>query len=72
MKRGLTVIITDGNVERGLRKFKKKVADSRLLQDLRDREHYTKPTTKKKVARSAAVNRWKRYLQSQQLPKQLY
>jgi ribosomal protein S21 len=72
MKRGLTVIIHDGNVEKGLRKFKKKVADSRLLQDLREREQYTKPTTKKKMARNAAKSRWKRHLASQQLPKKLF
>lgn len=72
MKRGLTVIIHDGNVERGIRKFKKKVQDSRLLQDLREREQYTKPTTKKKMAKNAAKSRWRRYLASQQLPKQLY
>lgn len=72
MKKGLTVTVVDGNVDRALRKFKKKVADSRLLQDLREREQYTKPTTKKKIAHSAARNRWRRYLESQQLPKQYY
>lgn len=72
MKRGLTVTVVDGNVDRALRKFKKKVADSRLLQDLREREQYTKPTTKKKIANNAARNRWRRYLESQQLPKQYY
>lgn len=72
MKRGLTVINTKDNIEVALRKFKKKVAESGLLQELRDRQAYVKPTTQKKMAKNQAKNRWKRYLQSQQLPKQLY
>lgn len=72
MKRGLTVINTKDNIEIALRKFKKKVAESGLLQELRDRQSYVKPTTRKKVAKNQAKNRWKRYLESQELPKQLY
>jgi ribosomal protein S21 len=38
---GSTVIVKDGEpVERALRKFKKKIQDSGLLQELRYREHY--------------------------------
>ena len=52
--------------------FKKKVADSGLLQDLRERECYVKPTTRRKQAKSAARRRWQKKLQSEQLPKKLY
>lgn len=69
---GLTVFVRDGNVEKALRKFKKKVNDSNLLQDLRDRETYEKPTTKRKRAKGAAKARWKKKLASQQLPKRMY
>jgi len=69
---GKTVIVKDGNVEKALRKFKKKVQDSGLLQDLRDRETYEKPTTRRKRKKSAAKNRWRKQLASQQLPKKLY
>ena len=55
-----------------MRKFKKKMQDSGLIQDLRDREHYEKPTALRKRKASAAKNRWKKKLQSQQLPKKLY
>ena len=58
----------DGNVEKAMRKFKKKVQDSRLLLELRDRQHYTKPTTKRKLKRNAALGRWKKYVESQKLP----
>ena len=72
-KRGITVIVgQDGNVEKALRKLKKKVAESRLLLDLRQREHYVKPTTARKLKRNAARSRWKKYLSGQQLPKQKY
>ena len=70
--RGLTVFVKDDNVERALRKFKKKVAESRLLQNLKEREFYEKPTTANKRAKSAAKNRWRKKLESQQLPKRLY
>ena len=70
-RRGITVMVgQDGNVEKALRKFKKKVAESRLLLTLREREHYVKPTTARKLKRNAARGRWKKYLASQQLPKQ--
>ena len=70
--KGTKIIITDENVEKGLRKFKKAVAESGLLQELRNRQEYVKPTTRKKIARNQAKARWRRYLKSQELPKQLY
>jgi small subunit ribosomal protein S21 len=69
---GKTVIVKDGNVEKALRKFKKKVQDSGLLQELRDRETYEKPTTRRKRKKSVAKNRWRKQLAAQTLPKKLY
>jgi small subunit ribosomal protein S21 len=65
---GRTVVVQDNNVERALRKFKKKISDSGLLLELRERETYMKPTTRKKLKRSQAKARWKKYLRSQELP----
>lgn len=70
--RGTTVFVKDDNVEKALRKFKKKVADSGVLQELRERECYEKPTTQRKRAKSAAINRWRKKLSSQQLPQKQY
>ena len=70
--RGKAVIIKDDNVERALRKFKKKIMESGLLNELRDREFYEKPTTERKRKKSAAKNRWNKKLASQSLPKKLY
>jgi len=69
---GNTVIVQNDNVEKALRKFKKKVLESGLLRELRDREFYEKPTTKRKKARSAAKNRWQKKLADQALPKKLF
>lgn len=70
--KGSTVYVRNDNVEQAIRKLKKKMQDSGLIQELRDRESYEKPTTKKKRKAGAAKNRWKKKLQSQQLPKKLY
>jgi small subunit ribosomal protein S21 len=65
-------MVADGNVEKAMRKFKKKIQNSGLLQELRDRETFTKPTTRRKVKAGQARSRWRRYVQSQQLPPKQY
>lgn len=69
---GRTVLVQDGNVDRALRKFKKKIQNSGLLLELRERETYQKPTTRRKMKKGAAKSRWKKYLRSQQLPPKQY
>jgi small subunit ribosomal protein S21 len=69
---GKKVIVHDNQVEKALRKFKKKVADSGLLQEVRDRQEFIKPTIKRKLAKSQAKRRWKKKLQEQLLPKKLF
>lgn len=65
---GKRVEVRDGNVEKALRKFKKKIQESGLLFELKEREQYIKPTTQRKLKASAAKKRWQKYLRSQQLP----
>ena len=62
------VFVKDDNVERALRKFKKKINESGLLQNLRDREQYEKPTTERKRKKAAAKNRWRKKVEGQKLP----
>jgi small subunit ribosomal protein S21 len=69
---GTTVYVRNDNVEQAIRKLKKKVQDSGLLQELRDRESYEKPTITKKRKKAAAKMRWRKKLQSQRLPEKLY
>ena len=69
---GRSVLVVDNQVERALRKFKKKIQASSVLNDLRDREHYVKPTTRRKLKKSAAKKRWQKLLSSQKLPQKPY
>jgi small subunit ribosomal protein S21 len=66
------VLVQDGNFDRALRKLKKKVQASGLLEDLRAREHYVKPTTARKLKSGAARSRWRKKLREQELPKKFY
>ena len=69
-KRGVKVI--DGKVDQALRKFKKKITESGLLDELRARETYEKPTTERKRKKGSARSRLRKQIRSQQLPKKLY
>jgi small subunit ribosomal protein S21 len=66
------VEVKDGNVEKALRKFKKKIQEQGLLIDLKQRETYEKPTTERKRKKGAAKARLRKQIRSQQLPKKLY
>ena len=70
--RGRSVTVQDNNVERALRRLKKKVQASNILNDLRAKEFYEKPTAKRKRKKSAALNRHRKRLAEQALPPKLY
>jgi small subunit ribosomal protein S21 len=59
-QKGLTVQVRNGDVAFALRKFKKKVAEDGVLQQLREREFYTKPSEKRAKAKKAGIARWKK------------
>jgi len=61
-----TVTVKDGQFEKALRKFKKKVQESGILDDLREREHYTKPTTKRRMAKNKATRRHQRQVEQEE------
>jgi small subunit ribosomal protein S21 len=67
------VIVKDHeNINQALRRFKKKVEDSGLFDELRKRESYEKPSVTRKKAKSAAKARWRKKIKEQQLPPKLY
>jgi small subunit ribosomal protein S21 len=70
--KGTSVTVQHDNVEKALRKFKKKIMESGLLNELREREFYEKPTTERKRKKNQAKRRWERKLENQKLPKKLY
>ncbi len=73
MLTGSTVFVKENEpIDRALRRFKNKIQDSGLLQELREREFYEKPTTTRKRKKSAAKNRWRKELEKQALPRKLY
>jgi small subunit ribosomal protein S21 len=69
---GRKVIVHDGNTERALRKFKKMISESGLLQEVRDRQEFVKPTVQRKLAKGQAKRRWQKYLRDQSLPRKLF
>lgn len=69
---GTKVYVHDDNVEKALRKFKKKVNDNGILQALREKEFYEKPTRERKRLAGIARNRWLKKLAAEALPKKMY
>jgi small subunit ribosomal protein S21 len=71
--KGSTVTLKENeNINQALRRFKKKVEESGLLDTLRQKEFYEKPTTERKRKKGAAKARWRKKLRDQQLPKKMY
>ena len=64
---GRKVIVKDGNVEKAIRKLKKKVQETGLLQELQSRETYTKPSVRRKMARAMAKKRWQKVVAQQNM-----
>ena len=55
-----------------LRRFKRGVEESDIIREVKEREHYVKPTTERKMKKLAAVKRQARRLKAQQLPAKLH
>ena len=71
--KGSTVTLKEHeNINQALRRFKKKVEESGLLDTLRSKEFYEKPTTERKRKKGAAKARWRKKLRDGQLPKKMY
>lgn len=68
----MKVTVQDDNVDKALRKLKKKVNDGGVLQELQKREQYVKPSVRRKLAKAQAKKRWFKQLMSQQLPPKQY
>ena len=58
----IKVVVKDNNVEKALSIFKRKVKDSNLMFELREREYYKKPSEIKKEIKNKAKarNYWKK------------
>lgn len=69
---GTKVIVGDLPINVALRKFKQLVDDFGILEEVKDRMFYEKPTTVRKRKAGAAKARWKKKLRDQQLPKKMF
>lgn len=71
--KGISITVRENeNINQALKRFKRKVEDSKVLDDLRKKEFYEKPTTQRKRAKGAARARWLKKLEKEQLPKKNY
>jgi len=72
-KVGTGITVKDGeNINSALRRFKKKIEESGILDTLRAKEFYEKPTTERKRKKGAAKARWRKKLEKESLPKKMY
>lgn len=70
---GRTVTFKENeNINQALRRFKKKIEEAGVLEDLRKHEFYEKPTSVRKRKKSAAKARWRKKIRENQLPKKLF
>ena len=55
--RGLCVEVRNNNIEGALKKFKRKVKESGLMVELRDRQYYEKPSEKRRREKNLSKSR---------------
>lgn len=56
--KGLVVEVRNDDVNKALRIFKKKVQEAGIIQEVRDRQHYVKPSEARRKAKQAGRKRW--------------
>lgn len=64
-KQGLTVEVRNGDFNKALRIFKKKVQQEGIVQEIRERQHYVKPSERRAKAKAAGRARWLKKLAKQ-------
>lgn len=58
---GLQVFVRDGeDINKALRKLKKKMERANIMQEIRERQFYQKPSEKRRKAKKAGIARWKK------------
>lgn len=72
MIKGTKVIVGDMPINTALRKFKQKVDDAGILEDVKSKMFYEKPTAARKRKAGAAKSRWRKKLSDQALPKKMF
>ena len=57
----IIVKVENGNIEKALKIFKRKCLSTKILQELKDRQFYTKPSIKKRINKNKAIYIQKTY-----------
>jgi ribosomal protein S21 len=57
---GVYVEVKNNDLGKALRKFKKKLSDDGILQDIRKKEFYQSKGTKRRIAKLAAIRRFQK------------
>lgn len=57
---GVFVEVKNGDFARALRKFKKKLSDDGILQEIRKKEFFQSKGTKRRLDKLAAIRRYKK------------
>lgn len=52
---GLHVTVRDDNIDRALKKLRKKVDTDGRVKDVRDRQYYIKPSERKRINKKRAI-----------------
>ena len=64
---GIMVEVRNNDVNKALRLFKKKVQNEGILQEYKERQHYVKPSEKRRKAKAAGKKRWLKKQKESQL-----
>ena len=56
----LRVPVVKGNINRALKQFKRKFRNTQVIKELRERQHYTKPSLKRKIEKEHAIRKSKK------------
>jgi small subunit ribosomal protein S21 len=70
-KFGLKVDCSDMPFEKALRIFRKKVDNSGLLKEVKERQQFVKPCIERKLAHSRAVKRWHKRLRMNRIQRNI-
>jgi small subunit ribosomal protein S21 len=62
---GLAVAVHNNDVNKALRKLKKKIAEEGIIQELKKREYYESKGTRRRKEKEAAIRRHKRNIAKQ-------
>ena len=64
----MKVDVQNDRLDKALKIFKKKIEDSGILKEVKDRAEYTKPSEDRKLKKNAARKRWLKKLKQTKLP----